>query len=264
MCVAAGVRRGEGLDAESFRQKTFSRVGEHRPFHFASVMHFIVGRLALVRMVETVVRGTRARHPKAQFRLTAVAPWVYAEGVGETVGIEKLAFSDGTCLPCRKFLRVLKTCYPKANVTLEGNETGLRVERFQMLPEGFRFKAVAPSTFQIVTAEAWLAPKGSVGSACDCGGGVGRNLDVPAELVRHGAEVPLTLKSEHGFGRGEVADDERRGARAGGRVAPASILLAAVVAGDDVAVCIVNGEGDTVAVIQPDDLTRLKPCGELG
>lgn len=124
-------------------------------------MHFIVDRLALVGMVETIARENRARHPKAQVRLTAVAPWVYAEGVGVTVGFETLVFRDGTCLlPCRKFLRVLKTYYPKANVTLEGNETGLRVERFEMCPEEFSFKAAAPDAFQVVTSDAWLAPKG--------------------------------------------------------------------------------------------------------
>jgi hypothetical protein len=124
-------------------------------------MHFIVNRLALVKMVETVARGNRARHPKAQVQLTAVAPWVYAAGVGVTVGIETLVFRDGICrLPCRKLLRVLKTYYPKANVTLEGTEACLRVERFEMCPEGFSFKASAPGAFQIVTADAWLAPKG--------------------------------------------------------------------------------------------------------
>lgn len=82
-----------------------------------------------------------------------------------TVGFETLVFRDGTCrLPCRKLLRVLKTYYPKANVTLEGNETGLRVERFELCPEGFSFKASAPGAVQIVTADAWLAPKGPLAS----------------------------------------------------------------------------------------------------
>lgn len=162
----SAMRRGVMCD-DGLRRRNFSAKGRagkidaRGPFHFASIMHFVVDRLALVKMVEIVARGNRAQHPKAQVQLTAVAPWVYAAGVGVTVGIETLVFRDGTCrLPCRKLLRVLKTYYPKANVTLKGSETGLRVERFEMCPEGFTFKASAPEAFQDVTADAWLAPKG--------------------------------------------------------------------------------------------------------
>lgn len=126
-------------------------------------MHFVADRKLLMTVIERAAYQKGARRSKARVRLTALAPFVYVEGAGLATGLETLVFRDGTCLlPAQKLVALLTTYYPKVNVTFAADQTGLRVERFEVCPEGFSFKAVAPPAFQIVTADAWLAPKGPV------------------------------------------------------------------------------------------------------
>jgi len=68
------VSRDDGFGRENFFAKEFLRsVDERWLFQFASVMHLIVDRLALVRMVETgapqVSVGPHDLHPKATVTL---------------------------------------------------------------------------------------------------------------------------------------------------------------------------------------------------
>lgn len=93
--------------------------------------------------------------------LQTLAPWVIAVGVGQRLRLETLVFRSGTCsLPARVLVKALQSFHPKANVTVEADAKGLRINRFVMSPVGFHFRAAAPEAFQDVTADAWLAPKG--------------------------------------------------------------------------------------------------------
>jgi hypothetical protein len=57
-------------------------------------------------------------------------------------------------------------------------------------------------------------------AACSDGDGISQRLNVVVQTVQDGKQIPLRFKDEYGFGGRKIADDERRGARAGGVVAP--------------------------------------------
>ena len=80
------------------------------------------------------------------------------EANGVAAGIETLVLEDGACtVPRIKFLKILKTFHPKPNVTLEADESGLKIESFVMKATSFSAVAVAPGEFQVFpVTDTWL------------------------------------------------------------------------------------------------------------
>ena len=86
--------------------------------------------------------------------------------------------------------------------------------------------------------------------------------EVSAQLVEHGEGVPLGLEGEHLRRVGDGSADEERGGLPAFRIV-LPMVLALEVDADDLALVVVDGEGDA-ALVNADHLLLVQPIDEVG
>ena len=148
-----------------FAKEMLASVDALRPFQFASVMHFTVERMALVKMIQLLAgKASGRKRADTHLRLTAAGPRVFVEANQVTCGVEALVLREGTCRIKRGLLlRVLQTYHPRAHMTVDAEGAVLKFGTTTLPVEGYSPHAVAPGEFQKVSfSDAWLATKGPV------------------------------------------------------------------------------------------------------
>ena len=98
-------------------------------------------------------------------RLSACAPRVFVEANESTGGVEALVFEDGTCLLSHKtFLKLLKTHFPKKNITVEADEH--KIKRVRETDFGPRYEVEGslktPDGREPFIRSVWQFDKGEV------------------------------------------------------------------------------------------------------
>src|SRR6185295_5518055 len=92
-------------------------------------MKFTIERGAFVKMLELVSRKSPSKKWRdKEVKLSACAARVFVEANESVAGIEALVFEDGLCfLEHKQFLKLLKSYYPKKNITIEANDRNLQL-----------------------------------------------------------------------------------------------------------------------------------------
>ena len=143
-----GVSRDDGFWPENFFAKEMlASVDALRPFQFASVMHFTVERMALVKMIQLLAgKASGRQRADTHLRLTAAGPRVFVEANQVTCGVEALVLREGTCRIKRGLLlRVLQTYHLRAHMTMDAEGAVLKFGTTTLPVEGYSPHGVASS-----------------------------------------------------------------------------------------------------------------------
>jgi hypothetical protein len=114
-------------------------------------MKFTIERAALVKMLEVIGRKAPSKKWRdKEVRLSACAPRVFVEANESTGGVEALVFEDGTCLLSHKtFLKLLKTHFPKKNITVEADEHKIKFATTTLPVGGYSSTVTPPGKFKV-------------------------------------------------------------------------------------------------------------------
>jgi hypothetical protein len=123
-------------------------------------MKFTIERAALVKMLEVIGRKAPSKKWRdKEVRLSACAPRVFVEANESTGGVEALVFDDGTCLLSHKtFLKLLKTHFPKKNITVEADEHKIKFATTTLPVSGYSRTVTPPGKFKIFpVTDDWIS-----------------------------------------------------------------------------------------------------------
>ena len=123
-------------------------------------MKFTIERVALVKMLEVIGRKAPSKKWRdKEVRLSAYAPRVFAEANESIGGIEALVLEDGTCfLEHKSLLKLLKSYFPKKNITIEVNERVIQLENSTRAVRGYSRTFTPPGKFHVFqVADEWLS-----------------------------------------------------------------------------------------------------------
>ena len=123
-------------------------------------MKVVLDRVALVKMLTCLrtERGATA-HPDKFARLWACAGRIFVEANHVTAGMESLVLRDGSCyVPRNRFLKLVQSYAPKANITIEADARTLRIETMTMESVDFSPVGVPPAKFNVFpVTDTWVA-----------------------------------------------------------------------------------------------------------
>jgi hypothetical protein len=123
-------------------------------------MHFTIERKRLIKMLESVRRKLPGQKKKDQeVRLFACAARVFVEANGVAAGEEALVLRDGGCRqPLEQFLALVKSYPDKQNVTIEADETALRMFSSTRSLSGFTNDVKPPADFVVGrVSDTWVS-----------------------------------------------------------------------------------------------------------
>src|ERR1017187_8587137 len=123
-------------------------------------MKFTIERAPFVKVLEVIARKAPSKKWRdKEVRLSACAPRVFVEANESTGGVEALVFDDGTCLLSHKtFLKLLKTHFPKKNITVEADEHKIKFATTTLPVSGYSRSVTPPGKFKIFpVTDDWIS-----------------------------------------------------------------------------------------------------------
>src|SRR5258706_244015 len=125
-------------------------------------MKFTIERAALVKVLEVIGRKAPSKKwREKEVRLLACAPRVFVEANESAGGIEALVLEDGTCfLEHKIFLKLLKTHFPKKNITVEGDEHKITFATTTLPVSGYSRTFTPPAKFKVFSVtDVWISQR---------------------------------------------------------------------------------------------------------
>jgi hypothetical protein len=171
-------------------------------------MKFTVERIALVKMLEVIGRKAPAKKWRdKEVRLSACAARVFVEANESVAGIEALVFEDGTCfLEHKAFLKLLKTYFPKKNITVEANERNIQLGGSTRPVSGYSRTVTPPGKFQVfnVTDE-WLSESRSKAVQIEETKTIAKLPNAEKLIIEREKILDYLLNSEHRIGAAKAS-----------------------------------------------------------